>query len=84
MCLLLLEPLSTLLHSAPNGDRYREAVRLLQPAGVLVPRGGKGRSKREMELHTNRHCPAGHERKIVGGWLLKQNNWVEKQVWPHG
>ncbi|XP_030009913.1 nuclear protein 2-like [Sphaeramia orbicularis] len=26
---------------------------------------GKGRSKREMELHTNRHCPAGHERKIA-------------------
>ncbi|XP_013875101.1 nuclear transcriptional regulator 1-like protein [Austrofundulus limnaeus] len=27
--------------------------------------GGKGRSKREMELNTNRHSPAGHERKIA-------------------
>lgn len=27
--------------------------------------GGKGRSKREIELNTNRHCPAGHERKIA-------------------
>uniref|UniRef100_G3QA32 Nuclear protein 1a n=2 Tax=Gasterosteus aculeatus aculeatus TaxID=481459 RepID=G3QA32_GASAC len=26
---------------------------------------GKGRSKREIELNTNRHCPAGHERKIT-------------------
>ncbi|XP_028322001.1 nuclear protein 2-like [Gouania willdenowi] len=26
---------------------------------------GKGRSKKEMELNTNRHCPAGHERKIT-------------------
>lgn len=27
--------------------------------------GGKGRTKREIELNTNRHCPAGHERKIA-------------------
>ena len=27
--------------------------------------GGKGRTKREMELNTNRHVPAGHERKIA-------------------
>lgn len=27
--------------------------------------GGKGRSKKETELNTNRHCPAGHERKIA-------------------
>nr|XP_006640899.1 PREDICTED: nuclear transcriptional regulator 1-like protein [Lepisosteus oculatus] len=27
--------------------------------------GGKGRTKREIGLHTNRHCPAGHERKIA-------------------
>ncbi|KAL7834956.1 hypothetical protein SRHO_G00292030 [Serrasalmus rhombeus] len=27
--------------------------------------GGKGRTKREIGLNTNRHCPAGHERKIV-------------------
>ncbi|CAG5876947.1 unnamed protein product [Menidia menidia] len=26
---------------------------------------GKGRTKREMELNTNRHCPSGHERKIA-------------------
>lgn len=26
---------------------------------------GKGRSKREVEMNTNRHCPAGHERKIA-------------------
>ncbi|XP_029469610.1 nuclear protein 2 [Rhinatrema bivittatum] len=26
--------------------------------------GGKGRTKKEIELHTNRHVPAGHERKI--------------------
>ncbi|TWW74128.1 hypothetical protein D4764_14G0001290 [Takifugu flavidus] len=26
---------------------------------------GKGRTKREIELNTNRHSPAGHERKIV-------------------
>lgn len=26
---------------------------------------GKGRTKREIELNTNRHCPAGHERKIA-------------------
>uniref|UniRef100_A0A671L3V0 Nuclear protein 1b n=1 Tax=Sinocyclocheilus anshuiensis TaxID=1608454 RepID=A0A671L3V0_9TELE len=26
---------------------------------------GKGRSKKEIELNTNRHCPAGHERKIA-------------------
>ena len=26
---------------------------------------GKGRSKREIELNTNRHSPAGHERKIA-------------------
>ncbi|AWP00422.1 putative nuclear transcriptional regulator 1-like protein-like [Scophthalmus maximus] len=26
---------------------------------------GKGRSRREIELNTNRHCPAGHERKIA-------------------
>ncbi|KAL4660611.1 nuclear transcriptional regulator 1-like protein [Arapaima gigas] len=24
--------------------------------------GGKGRTKREIGLNTNRHCPAGHER----------------------
>lgn len=28
--------------------------------------GGKGRSKKEIGLNTNRHCPAGHERKIAG------------------
>ncbi|XP_061753988.1 nuclear protein 1-like [Nerophis ophidion] len=28
--------------------------------------GGKGRSKKETELNTNRHIPAGHERKIAG------------------
>lgn len=28
--------------------------------------GGKGRSKKEIELNTNRHIPAGHERKIAG------------------
>lgn len=28
--------------------------------------GGKGRSKREIGMNTNRHCPAGHERKIMG------------------
>lgn len=27
--------------------------------------GGKGRSKKEIGLHTNRHSPAGHERKIA-------------------
>ncbi|KAM9117610.1 nuclear protein 2 [Pangshura tecta] len=27
--------------------------------------GGKGRSRRERELRTNRHLPAGHERKIA-------------------
>uniref|UniRef100_A0A8C9QPH6 Nuclear protein 1a n=1 Tax=Scleropages formosus TaxID=113540 RepID=A0A8C9QPH6_SCLFO len=27
--------------------------------------GGKGRTKREIGLNTNRHCPAGHERKIA-------------------
>uniref|UniRef100_A0A3Q3FXW4 Nuclear protein 1a n=1 Tax=Kryptolebias marmoratus TaxID=37003 RepID=A0A3Q3FXW4_KRYMA len=27
--------------------------------------GGKGRTKREIELNTNRHSPAGHERKIA-------------------
>ncbi|MBN3308356.1 nuclear protein 2 [Amia ocellicauda] len=27
--------------------------------------GGKGRTKREIGLHTNRHSPAGHERKIA-------------------
>eukprot|EP00064_Thunnus_orientalis_P004951 superscaffoldBa00000471_g4964 len=27
--------------------------------------GGKGRSKREIELNTNRHSPSGHERKIA-------------------
>ena len=27
--------------------------------------GGKGRTKREIELNTNRHCPSGHERKIA-------------------
>jgi len=27
--------------------------------------GGKGRSKKEIELNTNRHSPAGHERKIT-------------------
>lgn len=27
--------------------------------------GGKGRSKKEVELNTNRHSPAGHERKIA-------------------
>ncbi|XP_072301677.1 nuclear protein 2-like [Eucyclogobius newberryi] len=27
--------------------------------------GGKGRTKREIELNTNRHIPAGHERKIA-------------------
>ena len=26
---------------------------------------GKGRTKKEIELNTNRHCPAGHERKIA-------------------
>ncbi|XP_034462012.1 nuclear protein 1-like [Hippoglossus hippoglossus] len=26
---------------------------------------GKGRSKREIELNTNRHSPSGHERKIA-------------------
>ncbi|XP_063300665.1 nuclear protein 2 [Pelobates fuscus] len=26
--------------------------------------GGKGRTKREIELNGNRHVPAGHERKI--------------------
>ncbi|RXM93178.1 Nuclear transcriptional regulator 1-like protein [Acipenser ruthenus] len=26
---------------------------------------GKGRSKREIGLNTNRHIPAGHERKIA-------------------
>lgn len=28
--------------------------------------GGKGRTKREIGMNTNRHCPAGHERKITG------------------
>uniref|UniRef100_A0A673GQT2 Nuclear protein 1b n=1 Tax=Sinocyclocheilus rhinocerous TaxID=307959 RepID=A0A673GQT2_9TELE len=28
--------------------------------------GGKGRSKKEIGMNTNRHCPAGHERKIAG------------------
>ncbi|KAG6920421.1 hypothetical protein G0U57_019552 [Chelydra serpentina] len=28
--------------------------------------GGKGRSRRERELRTNRYLPAGHERKIRG------------------
>ncbi|KAG6937714.1 nuclear protein 2, transcriptional regulator, partial [Chelydra serpentina] len=27
--------------------------------------GGKGRSRRERELRTNRYLPAGHERKIT-------------------
>lgn len=27
--------------------------------------GGKGRTKREIELNTNRHSPSGHERKIA-------------------
>uniref|UniRef100_A0A4W5N2B7 Nuclear protein 1a n=1 Tax=Hucho hucho TaxID=62062 RepID=A0A4W5N2B7_9TELE len=27
--------------------------------------GGKGRTKREIGLNTNRHIPAGHERKIA-------------------
>uniref|UniRef100_A0A8C0GXL1 Nuclear protein 2, transcriptional regulator n=1 Tax=Chelonoidis abingdonii TaxID=106734 RepID=A0A8C0GXL1_CHEAB len=27
--------------------------------------GGKGRSRRERELRTNRYLPAGHERKIA-------------------
>lgn len=27
--------------------------------------GGKGRTKKEIGLNTNRHCPAGHERKIA-------------------
>uniref|UniRef100_UPI00398E4771 nuclear protein 1b n=1 Tax=Pristiophorus japonicus TaxID=55135 RepID=UPI00398E4771 len=27
--------------------------------------GGKGKSKKEMGRNTNRHCPAGHERKIT-------------------
>ncbi|XP_067824004.1 nuclear protein 1b [Heptranchias perlo] len=27
--------------------------------------GGKGRSKKEMGRNVNRHCPAGHERKIA-------------------
>lgn len=26
--------------------------------------GGKGRTKKEIELNGNRHVPAGHERKI--------------------
>ncbi|KAG2459160.1 BGLR glucuronidase, partial [Polypterus senegalus] len=27
--------------------------------------GGKGRTKKEIGMNTNRHCPAGHERKIA-------------------
>ncbi|KAI5615567.1 nuclear protein 1, partial [Silurus asotus] len=26
---------------------------------------GKGRTKKEIGLNTNRHCPSGHERKIA-------------------
>ncbi|KAJ3588795.1 hypothetical protein NHX12_009649 [Muraenolepis orangiensis] len=31
--------------------------------------GGKGRTKKERELHTNRHLPAGHERKIAAKYI---------------
>lgn len=42
-------------------DQY-DYYNLLEYSGHA---GGKGRSKREIELNTNRHCPAGHERKIA-------------------
>lgn len=33
---------------------------------------GKGRTKREIELNTNRHSPAGHERKIAEKFFNSQ------------
>ena len=30
----------------------------------VEPQTRKGRSKRESEMNTNRHVPAGHERKV--------------------
>ncbi|KAI2665082.1 Nuclear protein 1 [Labeo rohita] len=48
--------------------------------------GGKGRTKKEIGLNTNRHCPAGHERKIAGKlqnnsgrtywrWMSETGSW---------
>ena len=40
----------------------------------VEPQTRKGRSKRESEMNTNRHVPAGHERKVV----QKLQNSAEK------
>merc|ERR1712228_733681 len=41
--------------------------------------GGKQRSKKEVELNTNRHNPGGHERKIVTKLMNAEKNHKENE-----
>jgi len=45
------------------------------PVATAVSHSRKGRSKKEASLNTNRHNPAGHERKV----LTKLQNTEKKR-----
>ena len=44
------------------------------------PQSRKGRSKRECQQNTNRHVPAGHERKVVTKYQNTEKNRKEEQA----
>lgn len=80
------EPVSKIFYSMRGSSNIRRLVYAIEshldeyeyynfdPALADLTRTRKGRSKKESRLNTNRHVPAGHERKI----LTKYQNFDRK------
>eukprot|EP00794_Sanderia_malayensis_P000027 gene27-617_t len=46
----------------------------------VEPQSRKGRTKREASLNTNRHVPAGHERKVLQKFVNTEKRRKSKLV----